>query len=381
MSKKKNYPKLLQTDCHIGIVGSGLGGLSAALAILQCELPPDAKKRKSKHKASDDGANNKTPNGFQGRITIYERDKLASDRKEGYGMTLTYNPKGPLAQLGILESIAKRDCPSRSHYLFNERGDVMGYYGNAFHNADSNDDTNEKTPSVRGAGQRGNLRIPRAELRSILMEKIREVDEQNNPSRINIVWGKRLVSYCDRPAIEKLSQIHSTTCADVSQSGDTSYERPVHLQFEDGTTDEVDLLIGADGVNSIVAKQYLSTTIPSKLEQQLPVCNVAPEYLGVFIIIGISNYLHPLIDERGYYTLDGNHRLFIMPFAGSRLQEQPRRTMWQLSYPIPDREEALRLSKIDSGQLQQEVLKRCDGWHEPFPEMVRHTPLSTIWGT
>ena len=376
MSKKKNFPKLLQTDCHIGIVGSGLGGLSAALAILQCE------KRKSKHKSDDDQADNKTPNSFQGRITIYERDILASDRKEGYGMTLTYNPKGPLAQLGILESIAKRDCPSRSHYLFNERGDVMGYYGNAFHNVGIIDDGNEKTPVVRGAGQRGNLRIPRAELRSILMEKIRDVDEQHIPSRINIAWGKRLVSYCDRPAIEKLSQIYRRKCTGGPQSGDKCrYERPVYLQFEDGTTDEVDLLIGADGVNSVVAKQYLSTTIPLKSKQQLPVRNVAPEYLGVFIIIGISNYLHPLIDERGYYTLDGSHRLFIMPYAGSKVEEQPRRTMWQLSYLISDREEANRMSEIDSGQLQQEVLKRCDGWHEPFPDIVRHTPLSTIWGT
>ena len=48
--KKKQVSRLLQTDdCHIGIIGSGLAGLSCALAIIRSSPT------------------------FQGRITIYER--------------------------------------------------------------------------------------------------------------------------------------------------------------------------------------------------------------------------------------------------------------------------------------------------------------------
>jgi 2-polyprenyl-6-methoxyphenol hydroxylase-like FAD-dependent oxidoreductase len=397
-----NHQRLLQTNCHIGIVGSGLGGLAAALAILQCNNLGIGKKKqkrtlkqKSEHgctmsfKESGEESNTTPSCSFQGRITIYERDLHATDRKEGYGMTLTYNPAGPLAQLGILESIARRDCPSRSHYLFNERGDVKGYYGNAFHNLgdEAHDDTTKLHlgSASRGSGQRGNLRIPRAELRSILMDKIREADEQNSPSKVNVAWGKRLVSYVDRPAVEKLNQIHSgehiknnpTSNVHVSEGNN----RPVLLQFEDGTTDEVDLLIGADGVNSVVAKQYLATGVASKTKQSAETNAVSPKYLGIFIVIGISDHMHPLIDERGYYTLDGEQRLFIMPFEGSRLEARSRRTMWQLSYPVADREEALRLSKLNPPELQAEVLKRCGCWHQPFPEMVKQTPHGTIWGT
>ncbi|KAL3782777.1 hypothetical protein HJC23_003098 [Cyclotella cryptica] len=406
-TKSKKYNRLLQTECHIGIIGSGLGGLSAALAILQCDVNLDkndhgrrAKKTKSGEECSIENneieeGHDPSCSGFQGRITIYERDLHPNDRKEGYGMTITYNPGGPLAQLGVLEAIAQKDCPSRSHYLFTEKGEVMGYYGNAFH------DVSEENPSVededgvkptvsafRGAGQRGNLRIPRSELRSILMDKIRGVNEQNRPSKFRIEWGKRLVSYVDRPATEKLSQIHdverkaeNVRNAVSGQSSEATCQRPVLLQFEDGTTDDVDLLIGADGINSIVAKQYLSTTSQSKSKQSTLNIDISPQYLGIFIIIGISHHFHPLIDERGYYTLDMTHRLFIMPFEGSRIQQQSRRTMWQLSYPVVDREEANRLSKLDPSELQQEVLKLCGHWHEPFPEMVKQTPLVTIWGT
>ena len=449
MPKKKHQQRLLQTDCHIGIIGSGLGGISCALAILRsC-------------------SQNNTP--FKGRITIYERDAHLHDRKEGYGMTftltcifgyivllvvinsmhflsanttgmtLTYDPKGPLARLGVLEEVAKRDCPSRSHFIFNEKGEVKGYFGNSFYVA-ANDGEENETAASRGTGQRGNLRIPRAELRSILldalMEEAKKIETTNATTssdvsdgisrRVEISWNKRLLCYEDRPMIEKLNQIHNSSNGKKKKGSvqnqnsnnqlllsndDRDLQRPVLLHFEDGSTDQVDLLIGADGVNSMVARQYLSTTIKksarSNKEESQSVdeasantnqLDTAPRYLGIFIMLGISDHFHSLIDERGFYTLDGRHRLFIMPFQGSRLDDQTteqtettdqnqstrrhvRRTMWQLSFPISNQEEASRLSKLSHEEMQAEVLKRCGQWHEPFPDMVRNTPLETIWGT
>ena len=86
----------------------------------------------------------------------------------------------------------------------------MGYYGNAFHNVDSNDDTNEMTPSVRGAGQRGNLRIPRAELRSILMEKIREVDESPGLQDFEISFLRLIEKLSDGSSYLKLTQLSNS---------------------------------------------------------------------------------------------------------------------------------------------------------------------------
>lgn len=86
--KKRRFDK--QND-HILIVGSGLAGLSCALSLEQA--------------------------GYT-NISLYERDSNFDTQKEGYGLTISYNPKGPLAKLNLLEDVAIQDCPSRSHYIF-----------------------------------------------------------------------------------------------------------------------------------------------------------------------------------------------------------------------------------------------------------------------
>jgi 2-polyprenyl-6-methoxyphenol hydroxylase-like FAD-dependent oxidoreductase len=213
----------------------------------------------------------------------------------------------------------------------------MGYFGNAF-------------SSNRGMGQRGNLRIPRQVLRQILMEQLE--------SKIPVEFGKRLVGF-------------DAEDETVSKSSSNQASPQLALRFEDGSTETgVDLLIGADGIRSSVVKHLL------------PNSQAGLNYLGIFIILGIAEFSHPHLDERGFYTLDGNHRLFTMPYEGSRLSNSNnRRIMWQLSYRLESHEEALRLSKAGPKVLQEEVLKRCEAWHDPVVKMVQSTPHETIWGT
>ena len=92
--EKRRRKTRLDKEAHIVIIGSGLGGLGAAISLEQA--------------------------GFT-NVEIFERDASACCRREGYGLTLTYNPKGPLAQMGLLEQVAQCDCPSRSHYMFSVR--------------------------------------------------------------------------------------------------------------------------------------------------------------------------------------------------------------------------------------------------------------------
>ena len=223
-------PRLLQQpDVRIGIVGGGLAGLAAALAMLRGCRGGDAEDGRNSNckrgggggKGCNGDADNCKNNGrrFTGKIIVYERDARLSDRKEGYGMTLTYDPSGPLAKLGILEELAGRDCPSRCHYLFDEKGNVRGYFGNAFYaegTAGGGGGGKSNGSSGRGAGQRGNLRVPRAELRSVLLDallaeaaKHANQDGDGGGSVVEIVWNKRLRSYVDRPLVDKLNRIHS----------------------------------------------------------------------------------------------------------------------------------------------------------------------------
>ena len=105
-TKQRRKAARLDKDARIAIIGSGLGGLSAAISLEQA--------------------------GFT-NVVVYERHVSPCSRREGYGLTLTYNPKGPLAQMGLLDQVAQQDCPSRSHYIFSV-GDVLVFV--VFVNAD-----------------------------------------------------------------------------------------------------------------------------------------------------------------------------------------------------------------------------------------------------
>ena len=223
MQQREKKGRLLQTkDCHIGIIGSGLAGLSCALSILRSFSSSTSRDNNDELSSSTSSSTT-----FTRRITIYERnsnihhyhqeqhddDDTKQHHKGGYGMTITYNPQGPLQKLGILEKVASRDCPSRCHYIFNNHGKIYGYFGNAYNDATvddgrcdgdvngneerrknkgassaieygkkEDDDSNQSCKSKRSngkggnnvAGQRGNLRIPRYELQSVLFNALME---------------------------------------------------------------------------------------------------------------------------------------------------------------------------------------------------------------
>ena len=304
MKRPMTQNRLNPKTSRIAIIGSGLGGLSAAISLERV--------------------------GFT-NIVLLERDASVDSRREGYGLTLSYHPQGPLAHMGVLELVAQQDCPSRSHYTFGTDGTIFNYYGNSFRTA------NHKSGSS-GRGQRGNLRCPRSVLRQILMDQV------NAP----ILFNKQFTGF---------------------QIMDGDPDGKLLLTFQDGSQiSGVDLLIGADGIRSAVVKHL----VPN---------DSGLNYLGIFIILGISDFYHALLDERGFYTVDGNHRLFTMPYEGSRLSGNKRRIMWQLSYQLESETEAQRLSAAGPHVLQEEVLSRCKDWHDPVISMVRSTPHHTIWGT
>jgi 2-polyprenyl-6-methoxyphenol hydroxylase-like FAD-dependent oxidoreductase len=95
-------PTSLQ-DLHICVIGSGIGGLSTAMSLLST-----------------------LPAASNTKVSIFEREPSLLART-GYGLTLTYDPSGPLASLDLLEACACADTPSRSHYLFSDSGHVLGY--------------------------------------------------------------------------------------------------------------------------------------------------------------------------------------------------------------------------------------------------------------
>jgi salicylate hydroxylase len=263
------------------------------------------------------------------RARVYERDSGFAVRRQGYGLTLS-TTNSALAALGLLEELRQRDVPSRSHFVFGSDGEILGYFGNALTGRGRGD---------RPLPDRGNLRVPRQVLRQMLLDRLA-------PGTVE--WSCQLTDFAEHPA------------AKGGGGGG------VTLTFASGEVVEAAALIGADGIHSAVRCQRRPLAQP-------------PEYLGVLAVVGITEVAHPLLHERGFYTLDGQIRLFTMPFSrAAGPSGQPAQTMWQLSLSMPEAE-ARSLAAGGSAALLQELQRRCKDWHAPVPAMLHGTDPGALW--
>lgn len=313
---------------------------------------------------------------------VYERDAYPEQRR-GYGLTLSNT--SALAALGIEEEVraVNQACVSDCHWVFTAEGHLIGYFGIAF---------TRKTHA-----KRGNLRVPRVALRRLLYERL-------HPGTVQ--WGWKLKGYKEQS----------------DSRGVTAYlERDLPPSDTTGGTQTAvrgSLLIGSDGVRSVTRALKFGDTL---------------RYVGVVVVLGVCRCWHPLLREQGFYTVDGENRLFTMPYeplkaeatpgdgapctadgetspnsilspglsscceavpspqawtaSSSALEdkeqeERPRHTtMWQLSFRLEDEAEARALCSGGGAALLSEVTRRCAGWHDPVPQMFATTETSAVWGT
>jgi 2-polyprenyl-6-methoxyphenol hydroxylase-like FAD-dependent oxidoreductase len=338
----------------ICIMGSGVAGLAAAVLLQN--------------------------SGF--KVRVYEKDNDFVDRRQGYGMTLTYSINGPLSKLDILNECIDNNCASHCHYTFNPKGDVLGYFGRELKNAIGLQQT---IPETQG-GNRGNLRIPRQDLRMMLLRKL-------HPN--TVYWGRSFYEYIEtEDGVTVTLQNHNASCG----TSEIVLEKVKAYVF-----------VGADGIRSKVREMR-----DMKLYAEVP-CPL--RYMGVAVIIGLSTCRHALIDERGFYIVDGVHRMFTMPYisphncssrdkdgsastcatvaaqlaasasastsASASAAEVPQSglTMWQLSFSGLDEDQANVLRKLSASELIAEALRRTAGWFEPVGDMLRHTLPTEVWST
>lgn len=332
------------TILDICIVGSGVAGLSAALSLQSC--------------------------GY--RVKIFERDFDFVDRKQGYGLTLTYSINGPLSKLGVLHECIANNCPSHCHYVFSPSGDVLGYYGRELQ-------TMSEKPVTEQGGNRGNLRIPRQDLRMMLMRKL----EHNT-----IQWGFSVMDYVESTENVSVSFQHH-------HSGSSETETVVVKSL---------IVVGADGIRSKLRHlrdmkhfQQIPASLPTPPVNS-PASTISPiQYLGVAVIIGLSAASHAHINQRGFYVVDGENRMFTMPYItphqssgdATTAEVSPAdsesctsgQTMWQLSFSGLSEEEATALRRSSSDEILREALRRTAGWFAPVAEMIKATLPGELWAT
>jgi 2-polyprenyl-6-methoxyphenol hydroxylase-like FAD-dependent oxidoreductase len=218
----------------------------------------------------------------------------------------------------------------------------------------------------------------------MLYEKIRACPNYK-PDMIQ--WSRAYVAHTRDD--KRADHAYTVTFADASNdaSNDSSNTRKQY------TSQPTAAILACDGIHSPLSTQLSGTK---------------PQPLPIILIIGLSTFKTPLTKQRGFYTVDGKHRLFLMPYGETE-------TMWQLSVRVDaddDGEgrgdegrgdeghgdeghgdeghgdeghgdsEALRcIRSRDPSRMKDFCLKTVRGDHGTVRSIISETDDGTIWGT
>lgn len=345
----------VSTHVHpIAIIGGGIGGLAAALALQRSGQ----------------------------RVVVFEREAGHESRRSGYGLTL--QSPAALKELDLLDALRALNTPSSEHWTFDAQGHILGYFGNAFKTITNGKGVGESAPAqeremttttkeklnthtaaeseLSGAAGAtatvtttgstpfggGNLRVPRAELLALLLSRL---------APNTVVWNARLENWEEGPLGIALT-----------------FEAPT-LPFT------ASILVGADGIHSRVRARLWKSPGVATAEISNSGSGSGSggtlRYIGVVLVLGLSKTQHPLLDARGFYTLDGNTRLFTMPYAIG----PPSVTMWQLSWAEPSAEAAAALRSATPAIITATARARVAHWHTPVPALLAGALENETWAT
>lgn len=255
-------------------------------------------------------------------FTLYERDLNFDARSQGYGLTL--QQASPVIKAFGITSL-KEGIVSTKHIVHTTEGKIIGEWGM------------RKWLKTAKSNKRSNIHIARQSLRSALLKQLGE----NNA----VQWGHKFIDFTQ------------------------GKEGRITLNFKvngESKSAKADLLVGADGIHSVVRKKL-------RLDNNSPL-----NYLGCIVILGICPLKnltiknHPLLDSATVFqTVNGKERIYMMPYDANTI-------MWQFSFPLAE-EEAKKLSKQGPNTLKKETLKRVQ-WHSPIPQIVRATEDQLVSG-
>eukprot|EP00440_Ansanella_granifera_P015257 gb/GFBE01016584.1/.p1 GENE.gb/GFBE01016584.1/~~gb/GFBE01016584.1/.p1 ORF type:complete len:413 (+),score=73.29 gb/GFBE01016584.1/:1-1239(+) len=247
-------------------------------------------------------------------VRVLERDASVDCRPQGYSLTLQEPGRDALKSLGLLDSV-------RSHSVTGGGGQYLldAHDGRVIQSLGTNVGKTEGSQGSR------NLFVPRQQLRRLLLDALA-------PGTIS--WGSQITAYSED-------------------------ETSVELKMQNASTLRCSVLVGCDGVGSVIRK--------SKLDDSL-------RYLGVGVINGITASAGPRLSASGsMQVMDGRARMFLKPFADGR-------AMWQLSFPMTE-EQALNLRQLPKEELRAQAEDETRCWNQEFRQVLEDTPLEALRGS
>jgi 2-polyprenyl-6-methoxyphenol hydroxylase-like FAD-dependent oxidoreductase len=259
------------------VVGAGIGGLCAALALLQ--------------------------QGWQ--VAVYDKDSQL--REQGAGIVLAANAMKALTRLGVDGQIRAAGSPVGTAEIRTWNGKLI-----------------KALPAQKQATKYGTFSylISRGELHSILLQAVE--------GQITIHTGKRWLSYDERP------------------------EGGVTAIFMDGTTEEADVLIGADGLYSAIREHLFGK---DKLR-----------YSGYTALRGICDYEDSRYssDKGGGFEALGSGKRFGFSALGNG------QIFWFAAINNPQG------SILPPEQRKAAALELFQGWYPPVTAAIEATDPAVI---
>ncbi|WP_240452736.1 MULTISPECIES: FAD-dependent oxidoreductase [Sphingobacterium] len=257
-------------------------------------------------------------------FTLYERDNNFDARSQGYGLTLQQASK-VIDGFGI--SYLDKGVVSTRHVVHTTTGKVIGEWG-----------VRKWKSSASGySPKRSNVHIARQSLRLALLKQL------GGPESVK--WGHQLIDF--KQTENKEIELHFLVNGSKKQA-------------------TADMLVGADGIRSIVRRLLIGDKIKPL------------RYLGCIVILGIcplsaiESVESPLLDSATVFqTANGNERIYMMPYTSDSV-------MWQLSFPMLE-SDAKELSGRGPKALKEEACRRTP-WHDPVPQIINNTPEEQISG-
>lgn len=278
MRSIESVPPPFNTIGPVVIIGAGVGGCAAALALQRAGV----------------------------QVLVFEKDAGPDVRRQGYGMTLQTSPA--LRELGVLDAVVAGNTTSSAHFMFAPDGSFTGYFGDPIPSGAAAAAAALPDPDRprRPGGIPFNVRIPRDALRAILLSRL---------APGTVTWGRRLVGFeCCADGRGVDVRLGGTDAAGGAALGAAGGAAGAAVQEEkEEVVVRACVLVGADGVRSRVRRCMRETPPPEGFKLSPPATATGAgegsgsgggggglSYMGVTLILGLSR-LQPcpaLLDRR-----------------------------------------------------------------------------------
>jgi 2-polyprenyl-6-methoxyphenol hydroxylase-like FAD-dependent oxidoreductase len=239
----------------------------------------------------------------------------ASDGPSETGGALGLAPNGMnvLAAAGVAEQVRNASVTAHEWAFENQYGKLLAC---------------QSAGDPLRYGQTG-VMITRTALHRVLVE-------QAEAEGISVTYNKRLTAIDDRPG------------------------QPIVAYFDDGTSIEGDLIVGADGIRSQVRRAVMP---------EAP----KPAYSGLLSTGGFSPCLDsnvtPRSDQRVHFIFGQNG---FFGYFNTLTAEGPRTLWWSTaSAPLDPRDQTSTTAKDDKDALRRRLIALHGDWAHPIPQLIQ----------